>query len=103
MLSYRGEELAMQVLRNQLDPDRPGNPWLPFINDMLSKGPATVNLYPEMLELSEDLKALDEEQCNSLRPEILQTLRKAFDRRKQFVQDMRSGLLKSLDAQLLPE
>ena len=99
VLQYKGDELGMQVLQNQINPDREGNAWIPFLDDFLSKGAATVSLYPEVEKLVGELKTIAGS-GDLLRSEVFALVSQALERRAFFVKEMRSGLLKVFDTDL---
>ena len=99
VLQYKGDELGMQVLQNQINPDREGNAWIPFLDDFLSKGAATVSLYPEVEKLVGELKTIAGS-GDLLRSEVFALVSQALERRAFFVKEMRSGLLKVFDTEL---
>ena len=96
VMQYSGDSITMQAASALLH-DTEKNPWMPFLDDLLSKGPATEQLMPEVLGMvSQMQKILDD--GTLLDSETMKLLQEAVPARKKFHDHLRSGLLKLFDA-----
>ena len=100
ILNYKGDELVLQAMKSmfQSEGEQDKNPWFPFIDDLLTRGPETIVLMPSMVTMMEALQAVtDETALSSLTAQILKN---CHSYRPKFVKGLRSGLLKPFDTEL---
>jgi len=102
VLTYSGDELAMQALKEVFMAEaegKAGNPWSKLIDDLLAKGQQTILLLPLADEFTAKMAAIENSQ-DTLCLSTVQLLSEAHAARNDFKKEMRSGLLVEFDSQL---